>query len=501
MIDAERAARRCGAGPPATSPGPSAPTGACSRSARRRATSACSTCARGVSGASRVATRASVDAMRFTPDGRTLVTSGADGELIVWDVARGEIRETLSGHAKGEVYGLARLARRAHRCTAPATTSARSRGTSPATGASCGRSPSRGRSSPTTATTLPRGLALSPDGRTLAVGHSDGTVDFLDARTLRRRRSLRALRGFVGAIAYSPDGRLLAVAGQRGQVTLWDARTLRPAGELRGLRTVSPDARVLTRRRAARRRRAGHRVDAGDASSIDGRQRAGVGRATARADGACASRRRRPRSPSVPTAASSRPRRSRTPRRSATRAAAGSSRGSAPPTGGDRWRSRPTARCSRPATTTAPASSGRPRAGSRSDGRSRATTASASSGWSSPPTARCWPRAGQDGAVALWDVETQNPIGPPLTVEPDSYVAADLSPDGSRLFAVSAHPASRPLGRRSRGLEAARLPRRGARAHTAGVGRRAARPALPNRLPARLTAASGSSRLQARASR
>ena len=51
------AARRCSVGPPETSPGPSAPTGACSRSARRRATSACSTCAQGVSGASRGATR------------------------------------------------------------------------------------------------------------------------------------------------------------------------------------------------------------------------------------------------------------------------------------------------------------------------------------------------------------------------------------------------------------------------------------------------------------
>jgi WD40 repeat protein len=99
--------------------------------------------------------------------------------------------------------------------------------------------------------TLPRGLALSLDGRTLAIGHSNGMVDLLDAQTLRRRRSLRALRGFVGAIAYSHDGRLLAVAGQRGHVTLSDARTLRPAGKLSGLRSsaqtlaFSPDDRRL----------------------------------------------------------------------------------------------------------------------------------------------------------------------------------------------------------------------------------------------------------------
>ena len=47
--------------------------------------------------------------------------------------------------------------------------------------------------------------------------------------------------------------------------------------------------------------------------------------------------------------------------------------------------------------------------------------------------------AGQDGAVALWDVKTQNPIGPSLPVEPDSYLAADMSPDGSRLFAASSN--------------------------------------------------------------
>ena len=37
----------------------------------------------------------------------------------------------------------------------------------------------------------PRGLALSPDGRTLAVTQSDGTVDLVDAQTLRPRRSVR----------------------------------------------------------------------------------------------------------------------------------------------------------------------------------------------------------------------------------------------------------------------------------------------------------------------
>ena len=96
--------------------------------------------------------------------------------------------------------------------------------------------------------------------------------------------------------------------------------------------------------------------------------------------------------------------------------------------------------------------------------------------------------AGQDGTIELVDVATPDAgSGSPLSVEPDSYVAAALSPDGSRLFAVSREPRRRPLEHRARGLEAARLPRRGTRAHTARVGGRPARPAVPLDLPPGLT--------------
>ena len=39
------------------------------------------------------------------------------------------------------------------------------------------------------------GIAVSPDGRTLAVTHDDGAVDLIDTMTLRRRQVLRALDG------------------------------------------------------------------------------------------------------------------------------------------------------------------------------------------------------------------------------------------------------------------------------------------------------------------
>ena len=39
--------------------------------------------------------------------------------------------------------------------------------------------------------------------------------------------------------------------------------------------------------------------------------------------------------------------------------------------------------------------------------------------------------------MLLWDVETQEPIGSPLPVDPDTFVSVAFSPDGTYLFAVS----------------------------------------------------------------
>ena len=52
------------------------------------------------------------------------------------------------------------------------------------------------------------------------------------------------------------------------------------------------------------------------------------------------------------------------------------------------------------------------------------------------PDGRMLATAAGDGTVQLWDVATQKAIGPAVVVEPDAYLAAAFSPDGSQLFAV-----------------------------------------------------------------
>src|ERR1700683_592817 len=40
-----------------------------------------------------------VSSITFSPDGRTLATADTDGVVILWDLASGQERSTLKGHA------------------------------------------------------------------------------------------------------------------------------------------------------------------------------------------------------------------------------------------------------------------------------------------------------------------------------------------------------------------------------------------------------------------
>jgi WD40 repeat protein/tRNA A-37 threonylcarbamoyl transferase component Bud32 len=83
-----------------------------------------------------------------------------------------------------------------------------------------------------------RGIAISPDGKTLAVGGGDNGVLFFDARTYEQIGVLLSIPGENAAgeslagesLAYSPDGRTLAVGGDH-TVRLIDARTHKQLAE------------------------------------------------------------------------------------------------------------------------------------------------------------------------------------------------------------------------------------------------------------------------------
>ena len=226
-------------------------------------------------------------ALAFSPDGRTLISGGNDGTLRRWDVASGKEQQPPPGHA-GRVLASVlspdgrtlisagrdstvrfwdvASGRETRRLSGKPTPRELARTLDPVTGKGI-------RQFEQTPWILC--LALTPDGKTLAGGGSEGTVYVWDAHTGRELRRLkghgRAFRKTtpqtetkpwsvllttrerleVRALAFLPDGKTLVSGGEDGTLRLWDVRTDRerrewPAkqGEIIGV-AVSPDGKTL----------------------------------------------------------------------------------------------------------------------------------------------------------------------------------------------------------------------------------------------------------------
>ncbi len=68
-------------------------------------------------------------------------------------------------------------------------------------------------------------VAMSPDGKHLVSGNSNGSITIWDANTGKEITAIKGHTKMVNSVSYSPDGQIIASCSEDGSISIWNAAT------------------------------------------------------------------------------------------------------------------------------------------------------------------------------------------------------------------------------------------------------------------------------------